>query len=79
MADLSHIITLGIGTPGDIEHFILFGLNGATPIDTTVHGSGMGYVAMVERPVAHTPYIASVQQPEVSYIPGVALVPREVS
>lgn len=28
MADINHIITLGIGVPGDIEHFILFGLNG---------------------------------------------------
>ena len=59
---------------------LLVGASGAAAAgDTTVHGSGMGYVAMVERPVAHTPYIAAVQQPEVSYIPGVALVPREVS
>ena len=58
---------------------LLVGASGAAAADTTVHGSGMGYVAMVERPVAHTPYIASVPQPEVSYIPGVALVPREVS
>ena len=27
MADINQIITLGIGTPSDIEHFILFGLN----------------------------------------------------
>lgn len=27
MADINHIITLGIGTPADIEHFILVGLN----------------------------------------------------
>lgn len=29
MTDINHIITLGIGEPGDIEHFILFGLNGS--------------------------------------------------
>ena len=27
MGDLNQVITLGIGTPADIEHFILFGLN----------------------------------------------------
>lgn len=27
MADINQIITLGIGTPADIPHFILFGLN----------------------------------------------------
>ena len=27
MADINQVITLGIGTPGDIEHFILVGLN----------------------------------------------------
>jgi 2,3-bisphosphoglycerate-independent phosphoglycerate mutase len=27
MADINQVITLGIGTPSDIEHFILFGLN----------------------------------------------------
>jgi hypothetical protein len=30
MADINQVITLGIGTPSDIEHFILFGLNGST-------------------------------------------------
>ena len=37
MADINHIITLGIGTPGDIKHFILFGLNigGANPGGST--------------------------------------------
>jgi hypothetical protein len=29
MADINQVITLGIGTPGDIEHFILVGLNSA--------------------------------------------------
>ena len=28
MADINQVITLGIGTPSDIEHFILLGLNG---------------------------------------------------
>lgn len=29
MTDINHVITLGIGEPGDIEHFILLGLNGS--------------------------------------------------
>lgn len=28
MADINQVITLGIGEPADIEHFILLGLNG---------------------------------------------------
>jgi len=27
MANINQVITLGIGTPASIEHFILFGLN----------------------------------------------------
>ena len=27
MADINQVISLGIGTPADIKHFILFGLN----------------------------------------------------
>ena len=27
MADINQVITLGIGTPSDIEHFVLVGLN----------------------------------------------------
>ncbi len=27
MADINQVISLGIGTPADIEHFVLFGLN----------------------------------------------------
>lgn len=35
MADLNNVITLGIGTPASIKHFILFGLNtAATTIGT---------------------------------------------
>ena len=30
MADINEIITLGIGTPSDIKHFILLGLNGSS-------------------------------------------------
>lgn len=29
MADINQLISLGIGTPSDIEHFILVGLNTA--------------------------------------------------
>jgi len=32
MADINHVITLGIGTPGDIDHFILDGLNAVAPV-----------------------------------------------
>ena len=36
MANINQIITLGIGTPSSIKHFILFGLNttiiGTTPV-----------------------------------------------
>jgi hypothetical protein len=31
MADINHLITLGIGTPADISHFTLFGLSPSTP------------------------------------------------
>lgn len=33
MADIHQIITLGIGTPADIEHFILVGLNATGAVD----------------------------------------------
>ena len=45
MADINHLITLGIGTPGDIEHFILVGLNGvavAAPVEGDSGGGGGG-------------------------------------
>lgn len=37
MADINQIISLGIGTPADIPHFILVGLSieGSAPIDPT--------------------------------------------
>ena len=46
MADINQIITLGIGTPGDIEHFILFGLNVKVP--------GIRYVTLFIRKIALT-------------------------
>lgn len=36
MADINQLITFGIGTPSDIEHFILFGLNGQALSTPTV-------------------------------------------
>lgn len=40
MADINQIISLGIGTPADIPHFILVGLN---PLSTvTAHPDGVG-------------------------------------
>jgi len=32
MADINQIITLGIGTPSDIPHFVLFGLSPTGPV-----------------------------------------------
>lgn len=32
MADINQVITLGLGTPGDIPHFILFGLSPTGPV-----------------------------------------------
>lgn len=44
MADINQMITLGIGTPADIEHFILVGLNAnpsvAAVIATEIAGRG---------------------------------------
>lgn len=39
MADVSHVISLGIGSPADIPHFILFGLSpsGVLPDATHIH------------------------------------------
>lgn len=42
MADINQIVTLGIGIPGDIEHFILFGLNAAPSVAATVVGEILG-------------------------------------
>ena len=39
MADINQIISLGIGTPADIEHFILLGLN-ANPAAVPVAAGG---------------------------------------
>lgn len=36
MAAINEIITLGIGTPADIPHFILVGLNGTGTVTTKV-------------------------------------------
>ena len=46
MADINQVITLGIGTPSDIEHFTLFGL--------TIAPLGVKYVNLYERPIAVT-------------------------
>ena len=40
MADINQVITLGIGIPADIEHFVLFGLNASQftgVVDVTLH------------------------------------------
>lgn len=44
MADIHQVITLGIGTPSDIAHFILWGLSptpSTTPCDSVVAQSGL--------------------------------------
>jgi hypothetical protein len=38
MADINQVITLGIGTPADIKHFILLGLN--VGAETPITGAG---------------------------------------
>lgn len=35
MADVNHVISLGLGTPADIPHFILVGLSPIAAIDAT--------------------------------------------
>lgn len=45
MADANQLITLGIGTPSDIEHFILFGLGAESSAPSTP--SGVGGVAVI--------------------------------
>ena len=35
MADVNQVITLGIGTPGDIYRFVLVGLSSAAVLDPT--------------------------------------------
>lgn len=44
MSDVNQIITLGIGTPGDVEHFVLFGLSaeGSSPPAPAPAGGGTG-------------------------------------
>lgn len=39
MPDINEIITLGIGTPSDIPHFILFGLSPSQQPPTSTAGS----------------------------------------
>lgn len=45
MADINQIITLGIGTPADIEHFILIGLSVSVDSDTITVGFGDPVIA----------------------------------
>lgn len=48
MADIHQIITLGIGTPADIAHFILVGLSPLS--DVVVHPDGVGVTIGVGNP-----------------------------
>jgi len=53
MADtnINQMITLGIGTPADIPHFILFGLTTKCPgvIDVTLYERDFGSATLYER------------------------------
>jgi hypothetical protein len=49
MSDVNHVITLGIGTPGDIKHFVLFGLS---PSDTSITQAYTANVLANPSPVA---------------------------
>ena len=54
MPDISQVITLGIGTPADIEHFVLFGLNvsGFTGVvDVTLHERSFGSGTLDDRDI----------------------------
>src|SRR5262245_55036501 len=57
MADINQVITLGIGTPSDIEHLILFGLNGTTVVPGSSFTPARTVEARPTRPrlVAHVP------------------------
>lgn len=44
MPDINEVITLGVGTPSSIEHFILLGLNGNPTTGTAVQVYGYVYM-----------------------------------
>jgi len=57
MADVSQVITLGIGTPADIEHFVLFGLateQAAKNPQATTLGARSLSTTVISRAIANT-------------------------
>ncbi len=54
MTDINQMTTLGIGTPADIPHFVLFGLtiqvHGA--VDVTLHERLFGIATLDDRDIA---------------------------
>lgn len=45
MADIHQVITLGIGTPADIPHLILFGLSPTGPVSAPIVSVGLAYLS----------------------------------
>ena len=56
MADINQVITLGIGTPADIPHFVLVGLSpnaSVLPVTGTIDGASGPAVGTLSGTVAH--------------------------
>jgi hypothetical protein len=52
VADVHHVISLGIGSPADIPHFILFGLSPTGPVSVEIADGEIVYVAAGDRTIA---------------------------
>ena len=52
--NINHMITLGIGNPGDIPHFVLFGLTTRAPgvVEVTLYEREFGTATLYERDFA---------------------------
>ena len=61
MADVHHLISLGIGSPADIPHLVLVGLS---PFDVVIDGD----VSLIEGEGSYVPAIAA----RGSYAPAIA-------
>lgn len=64
MADVNHVITLGIGTPGDVTHFVLTGLSPAIVYTGVLHTNSRRRIEAMD-----------VQQRAGAYIPSLITLP----
>lgn len=62
MADINQVITLGIGTPADISHFILVGLSTGTTPPVTAQPGVIRVRGIYEPTIA----VAGVYQPTIA-------------